>query len=302
MRRLTTALAALALGAALLPSAEAASPSEELTARAGARLQRGDTKGALADANAAILRDSHNSPAHAVRGAIRMALGDRRGALADLSRAIELTPDHKAMAIVYTHRAHLHWQDGNALAAASDVAKAIALDDSLALAYNARARLKSDAGDLDGARGDYDRAIKLDSKLISAYAGRAGVNLQAGRLEESIGDYKTLLWILPGNADVLASHGIVRGLLGETEAGLRDLVRARALNPASVSDARNAASPARALAQYVQMNPNDGRAHLMQGVVGFLNGRNDAAERELQRAAQLDPALEKDAALVRSRR
>jgi tetratricopeptide (TPR) repeat protein len=302
MRPLEHALAALAVGFALLSPAQAASPSEQLTARAGAKLERGDVKGALADANLAILRDSRNSPAQAVRGSIRMATGDRAGALADFSRSIELTPDHKAMAIVYTHRAHLHWQDGNALAAAADVAKALALDDSLAIAYNARARLKADAGDIDGAKIDYDRAIALDSKMIPAYAGRAAVHLQAGRLEESISDYKTLLWILPGNADIVASHAIVRGLMGETEEALRDLVRARRISPESVSDSRRGASPGGLLEQYAQMNPNDGRARLMQAVVGFLNGKNERAESDLRRAVELAPALEKDAALIRSRR
>lgn len=297
--RLAAAIVALALAAA----AHAASPSDELTARAGARMQRGDLKGALADANAALARDSRSSPAYAVRGTIRMTLGDRKGAIADLTRSIELTPEVKEMAIVYANRAHLHWQDRNAVAAAADVAKALALDPGLAIAYSGRARLKADAGDLDGARADYDRAIAIDSKLLAAYAGRAAVNLQAGRLEESIGDYKSLMWIFPRNAEVMANHGIVRGLLGDTPGAIKDLLRARAIDPATVSDARGASlRPAQALEQYLQMNPNEARAHLMHGVLAFMNGKPERGEQDLARAVQLDPALARDAEQVRARR
>lgn len=303
MARGFLAAAALALA---LPTAWAQQPSvsDQLAARANERMQRGDLRGAIADLNQAIARDAQNSPALALRGTLRMMAGEHRGALADLTRAAELTPDVKGIEVVFANRANVHRLLGDTGAAHADVVRALARNGDFGLAYNVRARLKADAGDLDGALADYDRAIRLEPKLLPAYAGRAAANLQAGRLQESISDYKTLMWSSPGDADAVASHGILRGLLGETEAAVNDLLRARRMDPRSVSDASRAPaiSPAQGLEQYLQMHPQDARAYLMQGLVGLLNAKADSAELDLARAVQLDPALAADAELIRSRR
>lgn len=285
------------------PAAPRASRPESITMRAAQRLQAGDLAGALADANIAIARDSHNSGAYALRGTIRMTSGDRAGALLDMTRAIELAPGVKGIEIVYTNRANLHWLEGRQKEAAADVGYALQLRPDFPLALHVRARLKADQGDLDGALADLDRAIALEPKMMPAYMARAAVNLQAGRLQESIGDYKTLMWSLPSDADVVASHGIVRGLLGETAAALNDLVKARAMNRLSISDQDRgaASSPVKRLDQYLEMNPNDARARLMRGVLSIMNGHEDRGLAELDRAVQADPNLRADADAVRAR-
>lgn len=283
------------------PAARRPSLPESLTMRAAMKLQRGDMAGALDDANRAILRDSHNSAAHALRGTIRMTAGNHAGAMADYSRSIELTPDVRGIEVVYTNRANLHWLERNPQAAKADLARALALNSDFGLAYNVRARLKGDAGDLDGARADFDRAIQLEPKMMPAYAGRASVHLQAGRLAESLADYKTLMWSLPGDADAVASHGIVRGLMGDTAGAVADLLRAGAMNPRSISEASRgaASSPARAVEQYIEMNPGDARAHVIRGALGLLNNKRERAEQDFGRAVAIDAARAADAAMVR---
>lgn len=314
MRRFTiaAALAAASLGAlAQAPAPKAAPPEahhlsrpESITMRAAQRLQAGDVQGALADVNLAILRDSYNSAAYALRGTIRMTQGDRPGALLDMNRAIELAPNVAGIEIVHTNRANLFWLDNRPREAMTDVQRALQLKPDFPLALNVRARLKIDLGDLDGALADLDRAIKLEPKMMPAYLARAGVNLQAGRLQEALSDYKTLMWSLPNDADVVASHGMVRGLLGETEGGTNDLLKARAMNRLSVSDQERGpagVSPVKRLDQYREMNPNDGRALIMRAVLSAMNGDEGRARRELDQAVQLDPKLAPDAEKVRGR-
>ena len=307
---IAAALLAASLGAIAqtAPPAPASSPTpsvtQSLTMRAAQRLQAGDVRGALADADAAIARDSRNSAAYALRGTIRMTAGDRPGALLDMTRSIELTPDVKGIEIVYTNRANLHWLEGRMRQASADVERALALNPAFALALHVRARIKADEGDLDGARVDLDRAIQLEPKMMPAYAARAAVNLQAGRLQDAISDYKSLMWSLPNDADVVASHGIVRGLLGETGPALDDLLKAGHMNRLSVSDqdrGGSAASPAKRLDQYREMNPNDARALLVRGILSVMNGDIDRGTKEMDRAAELDPALKADVELIRSR-
>jgi tetratricopeptide (TPR) repeat protein len=170
--------------------------------------------------NAALARDSQYPGAYALRSSIRLAMGDRAGALADMNRAIELAPNATGVELVHANRANLLWLEGRTPEAALDVKRALELNATFPPALQMRARLKADAGDLDGARGDLDNVIATTPKMMSAYAQRAAVNLLAGRLQESISDYKTVMWSLPNDADAVAGHGIVRGLLGETEAAI----------------------------------------------------------------------------------
>lgn len=304
---LRPSIAAATLAACLGAMAQTQPPPpslpESLTMRAAQRLQAGDMPGALADVTAAILRDSRSSGAYALRGTIRMTTGDRPGALLDFTRSIELTPEVKGIEIVYVNRANLHWLDGKHRDAAVDIERALKLNPNFALAYNVRGRLKADAMDLDGARADFDRAILLEPKMMPAYVARAAVNLQAGRLQEAIGDYKTLMWSLPNDADMVASHGIVRGMLGETGQGVDDLLKARTMNPRSVSDEPRGpqSSPAQRLDQYIEMNPNEGRTLAMRAAVSFLNNEGERGRKELARAVQLDPALRADAETIRAR-
>lgn len=302
---IAAALAAASLGAfaQTQPAAPPPSVPESLTMRAAQRMQAGDLRGALADVTLAIARDSRNSGAYALRGTLRMTTGDRPGALLDMTRAIELAPGVKGIEIVYANRANLHWLEGRHREAMADVGHALGLRPDFALALHVRARIRMDQGDLDGARGDLDHAIRLEPKMMPAYVARAAVNQQAGRLQEAISDYKALMWTLPNDADLVASHGIVRGLLGETEAAMNDLLKARAMNRLSVSDQdRGAAtSPARRLDQYREMNPGDGRGLVMRAVISALNGQEERAREELGRALQVDAALGPDVELVRAR-
>ncbi|HUP97245.1 MAG TPA: tetratricopeptide repeat protein [Usitatibacter sp.] len=304
-RMFAAALLSAALGAnAQQPPNPKVSVPEGLTYRAAQRLQAGDARGALADVNAAIARDSQYAGAYAMRGTIRMSGGDRAGAIADMSRAIDIAPNDKGVEIVHANRANALWLEGRHGEAAVDVKRALELNPELAPALLVRARLRTDAGDLDGARADLDRAIAIAPKMMLTYGQRAAVHLLAGRLEESLADYKTLMWSLPQDADAVAGHGIVRGLLGETEAALKDLVKARGMNPVSVYDGdrgSSASSPATRLEEYRRMNPNDARALLMRGVIRIMNNDVDDGLKQVDAAVALDPKLRVDADLVHSR-
>ena len=304
------ALLGLAANAQTTPQAPAApqkaapkpSLEESLVMRAAQRLQRGDAAGALQDIEVVIQREPNSSPAYALRGTIRMTIGRRAEAIADFTRAIQLTPEVKGMEVVYVNRANTLWLEGDRRGAEADLAKALAMNPNFALAYNLRGRMKADANDLDGAIADFDYAIKIEPKMMPAYIARAAVTLQAGRLEQSISDYKTLMWVLPQDADVVASHGIVRGLMGETGPAIRDLIRAAVMNPKSVSTEPRGGAPApvRRLDQYIEMNPNEARAHLIRGALSAMNGEGERSEREFSRAVQIDPRLRPEVDAVRA--
>lgn len=299
------ALLAASLGAfAQAPSPQQPlSPHEELTVRAARRFQAGDVRGALADVSTAILRDSRYAGAYALRGTILAQSGDRAGALADLGRAAELGAQDKGVEMVLASRANVLALEGRHLEASQDVARALAVAPSFPPALQVRARIKADAGDLDGARTDLDQALAIAPKMMTAYNQRAAIHLLAGRLQEALSDYKTVMWSMPRDAEAVAGHGIVRGLMGETAKALDDLIRARTMNPLSVYDGERAAAdaPARQLDLYRTLNPGDGRAELMRGVIRVMNNDVAGGLRLVDQAVQLDAALGADAETVRAR-
>lgn len=302
-------LAAAVLAASLGAFAQASSPQpplsphEELTVRAARRFQAGDVRGALADVNTALQRDSRYAGGYTLRGTILAQSGDRAGALADLGRAIDLAPQEQGVELVLASRANLLALEGRHLEASQDVARALAKAPSFPPALQVRARIKADAGDLDGARADLDQALAIAPKMMTAYNQRAAVHLLAGRLQEAISDYKTVMWSMPRDAEAVAGHGIVRGLMGETANALDDLIKARTMNPMSVYDGErtSANAPARQLEQYRALNPGDGRAELMLGVIRVMNNDVAGGLRLVDQAVQLDAGLRADAEVVRAR-
>lgn len=304
-RLLAAALVAASLGAFAQQSPAPAplSPHEELTLRAARRFQAGDTRGALADVSMAISRDSRYAGAYALRGTIRAQSGDRAGAIGDFTRAIELAPNEAGIELVLANRANALALEARHLEAAQDVARALAVAPGFAPALQVRARLKADAGDLDGARADLDQALAAAPKMMTAYNQRAAVHMVAGRLQDALSDYKTVMWSLPRDAEAVAGHGIVRGLMGETAKALDDLIRARTMNPLSVYDGEGASAggPVRQLELYRALNPGDGRAELLRGVIRVMNGDVAGGLQLIEQSVQLDPALRADAELVRGR-
>ncbi|TIV92118.1 MAG: tetratricopeptide repeat protein, partial [Mesorhizobium sp.] len=105
------------------------------SARARARLQKGDLDGALADVNRALEIDPSYSPGYYGRALILVKMHEPEKAIADFSRAIEMEPDDAPL-------------------------------------YFGRGSARYYLGDYDRAIADFDRALELDPKSEMARQGR----------------------------------------------------------------------------------------------------------------------------------
>jgi len=117
--------------------AVALAPNEPSTysARARARLQKGDLDGALADVNRALEIDPSFSPGYYGRALILVKMREPQKAIADFNRAIEMEPDDASL-------------------------------------YFGRGSASYYLGDYDRAIADFDRALGLDPKFDIARQGR----------------------------------------------------------------------------------------------------------------------------------
>ena len=112
----TRASSALALARLSAPSSAAI--------RALARSRVGDTRGALADCEAALATDPDSLKALGVRGYVKVLLRDYAGATADLDRVIERSPED---ATALMNRGYAHAGRGDVKSALVDLERFLAL-------------------------------------------------------------------------------------------------------------------------------------------------------------------------------
>lgn len=127
--------------------------------RARARLELGQVKEALADAESALRLDPAGAAAWLIRGRIAFATGDLDGALRDYTRAIEVDPSQPE---AFDLRGAAKLAAKRFEEAIADYDRALALDPARAGAYQNRGAARKMLGDLEGAKADFERALQLE--------------------------------------------------------------------------------------------------------------------------------------------
>jgi tetratricopeptide (TPR) repeat protein len=154
--------------------------------RGGARRNKGDMEGALADYTEAIRLKPDSAAPYNNRGVTRSDRGDVEGALADYSEAISLEPDD---ASAYNNRGNARRDKGDVEGALADYTEAIRLKPDYAGVYYNRGNARRDKGDVEGALADYTEAIRLKPDDAAAYMLRASAWIEKGNMEEAKQDY-----------------------------------------------------------------------------------------------------------------
>jgi hypothetical protein len=160
--------------------------ANHLVNRSLAKEQRGDLKGALADATESLTRNPKLLEAYAVRCQVKEELGILTDTIADCTEAIKIDPYYSW---AYKKRGRVKRKIGDLEGAALDFTRAIRGNPSDALAYWDRAYTRKKLGDLEGAIADYTRAIVQDPDYVTAYNNRGAAKLLDGRFEESRADF-----------------------------------------------------------------------------------------------------------------
>ncbi len=196
---------------------------EQLTGRAQARLQAGDTLGAVEDLDAAIAGKPDFAPAWALRGVARSQLGEGEAALADLTKAVTLDP---ARAELWYYRAKLRAEANDLAGARRDLDEAIARREGFFFAFMDRASVRRRLGDLGGAIEDYGRAIELQPSFGGAYHDRGAARMARGDPPaEVLSDFDQAVKLLPEMPQGWTGRGFVLGVLGRHEEAAADFGR-----------------------------------------------------------------------------
>ncbi len=169
---------------------------------------RGDFKAAEAELTAALRLDPNLAAAHNDRGALREAAGKAREALEDYSRAVGLARSAPEAAGYLANRGLCARRLGRLREAATDLAKAAALNPDNARFHALHGEVLLDLGDAGAAEADLSRALELENPPADARYQRAEARRRLGKLAEAENDLDECL-----GAACHSLAGLRRGLV-----------------------------------------------------------------------------------------
>ncbi len=150
--------------------------------------ERGYLRGAIQDADWAVLTSPHDVRAYCCRGVLYLKQGDLSAALTDLNHAIKLDPESH---IAYRSRGKLRSQMGDYTGALLDFDRALAFEPRDLFIYLARGNVRVHLNNYTEAIADFTQAISIDPREPAAYVQRAHVYLKLEELPHAIEDYQT---------------------------------------------------------------------------------------------------------------
>jgi tetratricopeptide (TPR) repeat protein len=259
-----------------------------------AHLQAGELDAALSDANKAIELNPGSVDAYVLRALVRNRMNYEADDLEDWDKIIELAPSAPDTESSYLARANSRarrqkWND-----ALDDLGRAISLNPKRAIHYSLRSYVYLMKGDLDRARIDYERSLEIEPGLPSPFVRRGYFRTQTLDFAGAQSDYSKAIAWKPDYPEAYADRGISHGLQGNIDDAVKDLRRAAAMNPHSISDkvpGLTFASPFWELNTFSDLYPTNARAHQLLGCFRLLQQKEAEALQHFSRALSLEPAL-----------
>jgi len=203
---------------------------ERLLDRSALYARIGDTKHALADAEAAVALDPGNSAAVLWLARQEAGTGRSKAALDRVGARVDAGGKERFDAIAT--RADLLADTGDTAGALAALDGAITEKPGDPFLLNNRCWVKGTRkAALDTALKDCTKAIELDGSPAAALDSRAMVYFQLGRMDDALADLDAALDLAPNLASSLYLRGVIRKRTGKAAEGERDLKGARLIEP-----------------------------------------------------------------------
>lgn len=212
--------------------AYAQEPIRELQANATAKLQAGDTLGAVQDLKKVLVMNRNASGRAAelanTEGFIKYLQHDYTGALADFDQAIALQPHH---AVAYYHRALTEGKLEMAKESLEDFASAIRIDPYFVAAFISRGQAHSEAGRFQEAARDFSSALSIRSNRTDVLYQRAWAYGHLKDYKKQVADYDEIIKLQPHDLTAFINRGLAKARQGRHEEAIDDYDVALGLEP-----------------------------------------------------------------------
>jgi tetratricopeptide (TPR) repeat protein len=191
--------------------------AEAYESRGIAKLDKGDTDGAIADFTVLITLTKSKPPlamAYNNLGYAKLVKGDYNGAIADMTKAIELKP---GFAKAHANRGLAMLSNHDFDGAIADFSIVIKSSPNSASTYINRGAAKTGKGDLEGAITDFTKGIKLQPNYASTYSTRGCLRYALQAFKDALTDYRKAVELDPSIDVYHFRVWLVRVRLGEVE-------------------------------------------------------------------------------------
>ncbi len=162
------------------------------------------------------------------RGIARLELGDTRGALADFNQAITAGLKEPG---VFINRGVSQERGGNLPAAIEDYTRALQIDPANARAYDNRSGALAALGQYDASLADSNRALEIAPDFAEAWNNAGVTRRMKGEFPKAIENYTRAIDIFPAYAAAFGNRGYAQKALGKFEEALADYREAIRLDP-----------------------------------------------------------------------
>jgi tetratricopeptide (TPR) repeat protein len=199
----------------------------------------GDSAGAVACYDRAILLNPRLFSAYLNRAQAERELGENVAALKDCDTAIKLGRSKEFLSVSYAIRAYLKAELDDKHGAIADFSSALCLNPPSAsrpnlLSFEAltnRGLLRMVVGDTDSGMYDLSEAIRLNPTCASAYHSRAKALADLGDLEGALSDLDQSIALDATDFAVFQERAMVKSKLGQKAGARADFSESSRLNP-----------------------------------------------------------------------
>jgi protein O-mannosyl-transferase len=215
----------------------------------------------------------------------------------DLTLWTDVISHYKSIEEAYYNRGNYLIEKNKYDEAIRDFNKAIEVKPDYAEAYNNRGNLFSNANSNDAAMNDFNQAIELSPAYVDAYINRGNLFMKENRNDEAIRDFNKAIELKPDDAQAYNNRGYLYQTEKRNDLAIDDYNKAITLRPDFAEAYYNKGNllfeekayeeAISVFTKAIALKADYAKAYYNRGVVEYYSGRNDAACKDLKKAAGL---------------
>ena len=253
--------------------------AEDFISLGGAKADKKDYQGAIANYSQAIQINPNNPDAYYRRGVAYTNLNNYQAALENFNQVLRLSPKNT---YAYFYRGFVRSQLKDYKGGFADADFALRLDPNFGIGYGSRGFARFGQGDKSGAIADFDKMIQLLPNLAQAYSMRGIARAELPDKPGAIADFQKA-------ADLYRQQENRDGYLEALNKIKKLQNTAPASQPATTSNQQDNQTAIATADQAIARNPKDATAYLQRAAAFYKQGDKQKSLQDLNQVTRINP-------------